>query len=797
MVSHFIKVAWRSLWHYRMQSAISILGLSVGLLCFGFCLYIVRYIYSTNECFPNHNRIYEILLHEQDDSGEHFLGLPAVAVPEMERFALSGIELYTTVFYRDDWQNMGVESEGGTVYPYRVRSMEVDKNFADVFSCQFVYGDRQTAFSIPNAVVLTRSVAKKMFGEGNPVGEKIRGYIDEWRMEADEGSNVFVSYTVTAVIEDVPENTTLSYWGKLDLFFCNDSRGVLTNRRIQLSMSGCRTYALCRPGTDLKNVNRQIREKNITFNYYSMHDGTVTFLPMGKVEINDLLSALVWVLISVGALILLAALLNFYVFIIGQFLNREQEFAVRKSVGSDVYHLFGLLFSEITMILVLVLLVLFCLTEWICSVNGLQLYDWYLPLEKGVLMVQLFQYVGIVFILNIVIAVLAVWRIERMNMQKAFRKSSKRYVRNTVLAVQVFICFLFMGSAVVLKMQTDKMSGSIFSSLTTEQKKSIFSVSLEHPYLVDNRAVIIDKFRKLAHVEDVLESEDEITTSIWTFIHTALPASRDNSIDVGCMEVGPHFPRFFQLAVTRGREPLYEGEVLINSLLAESRDQLEVGCSVYDYFGNAYRISGIVEPFYRNQHKATIDHILIRCVKPENNRFCYIKATSGQQAAVLQAIDQVLSEFFPKSMPPLVRSLQEEIDQRQQLENSLKRFISFLSVVSLIITLLGIYSAVTLDTRRREKEVAIRKINGAGVWDLIWIFGRFYCGVLVGVAVLVLPILIFGFRLWLDEYAVSVSLGWIFMLVLFLSMALFIAMTVIFKILRVVRLNPADVLKNE
>ena len=69
---------------------------------------------------------------------------------------------------------------------------------------------------------------------------------------------------------------------------------------------------------------------------------------------------------------------------------------------------------------------------------------------------------------------------------------------------------------------------------------------------------------------------------------------------------------------------------------------------------------------------------------------------------------------LPESIHPQVTTLQEDIYEAQATENKLKGIILFFSIVSLLITLLGVYSTITLDTERRQKEVAIRKVNGAG-----------------------------------------------------------------------------------
>lgn len=78
----------------------------------------------------------------------------------------------------------------------------------------------------------------------------------------------------------------------------------------------------------------------------------------------------------------------------------------------------------------------------------------------------------------------------------------------------------------------------------------------------------------------------------------------------------------------------------------------------------------------------------------------------------------------------------------------MKGIVLFFSIVSLIITLLGVYSAITLDTERRQKEVAIRKVNGAGVKQIIMLFARMYIGLLIFSAVIAFPLCYAIFQLW-------------------------------------------------
>lgn len=109
---------------------------------------------------------------------------------------------------------------------------------------------------------------------------------------------------------------------------------------------------------------------------------------------------------------------------------------------------------------------------------------------------------------------------------------------------------------------------------------------------------------------------------------------------------------------------------------------------------------------------------------------------------------KTLQETLPESIHPQVTTLQEDIYEAQATENKLKGIILFFSIVSLLITLLGVYSTITLDTERRQKEVAIRKVNGAGLKQIILLFARLYIRLLTVSAVIAFPLIYIVIQMW-------------------------------------------------
>lgn len=161
--------------------------------------------------------------------------------------------------------------------------------------------------------------------------------------------------------------------------------------------------------------------------------------------------------------------------------------------------------------------------------------------------------------------------------------------------------------------------------------------------------------------------------------------------------------------------------------------------------------------------------------------YCYIKCLPAQVKAVEEYAFQVLREALPYTLSPQISTLQQDLEEIQGLESKMKNIILFFAIVSVIITLLGVYSAITLDTEHRCKEVAIRKVNGAGLRQILYLFLRMYVRILIITAVIAFPLLYTILQLWKQMYIVFFNDGLCFWICIFIGIVLITLLTVIFQ----------------
>ena len=160
MLLHYLKVAVRQLLKYRTQNLISIIGLGVCLLCFSVCLYVGRFILTTNHCFENRDRIASIEL--LDETGMPFGNALA------HRLAAqlpAGVEAVTYINMSDK-RDYTLTLPGGEELPYQGLSvLEVDTAFQRVFGAEVIAGSWEAAVRTQNAIILTERMARRIFAQ--------------------------------------------------------------------------------------------------------------------------------------------------------------------------------------------------------------------------------------------------------------------------------------------------------------------------------------------------------------------------------------------------------------------------------------------------------------------------------------------------------------------------------------------------------------------------------------------------------------------------------------------------------
>ena len=792
MITHYLKVAIRNLLKYKTQNLISIVGLAVGLFCFCICFYISRFVGSVDKCFENYERIADIYV--TDEKGEIWSGVSGKMLPHLQQRTWNGVEGFTLLSFveKGEYNLIGKNDE---LLPYELTAMETDSFYNKVFTPTLICGNWEEVANNRNSMVLTRHAAKRMFGnESHAIGKQFTSHNRYIR-----GTT---TYTVRAVIEDLPENTSMNFMRTVDLLKVNDDGGYVAFPTPDLT--GYYIYALLNENYSAQQLNEAFNQAKYTFRMFG-GDNTICSRPLGK-DFNDSQMANMMALITaiVGLLILLAASLNFFHFQTGSFLNRGREFSIRKILGNNTSGLFWMQFIQITIVILAATLISGCLIELASPFLSISLFRFSVQMTKEELLPHLMQYMGGLLGLCALVAFGISLYIRRATMRISLHglgnTNGKKRLRNTLLGVQFFICWLFVAMATALYLQSEKTSSALFDTLTRQEKENIISVPFEYSFLKpEDRQVIINNIRQHAGIKDILITDEQMVSSRMTSMSDSLNAEKDRPVRI--MGVTTNFAKFLNVGL-EGQNLRYNKEIWIDRKLANQMGGNAIGKSLYDYRKNAFTITGIIDNvsnyvYADGYGKADYGQVYFLIDEAESGQYAFVKCYPNKTEEVRAWIEQKLREALPSSVEPKISTLLKDIEFYQSLENNLKGIILFFSIVCLVITLLGVYSAITLDTERRQKEVAIRKVNGAGLKEIILLFTRLYLWMLSISFVIAAPIIYLILQLWKQMYLVFFNDGILYWGGILLGVTIITALTVIFRILKIARINPATIIKSE
>lgn len=251
MLGHYFTVAVRNLLKYKTQNIICILGLAVGILCFTVCLYCTRFVHSTNNCFPNYERITELKMNK----GEVTFSGGTIVSEELRQMDMPHTSHITCIpFVRNVPYNVHISDK--EILPYDFRAVEIDTAFNAVYRLDIIAGSWESAALGENNVIMSRSTAEKVFGSA----EKALGSIivlGKRLHNPDTPKDGGVPYTIAAIMEDIPQNNTICFMNHIDILRLNDTEGFLRSKA-RNEVTGARTFVMLQENSNPRDLTNHL-----------------------------------------------------------------------------------------------------------------------------------------------------------------------------------------------------------------------------------------------------------------------------------------------------------------------------------------------------------------------------------------------------------------------------------------------------------------------------------------------------------------------------------------------------------
>ena len=370
-------------------------------------------------------------------------------------------------------------------------------------------------------------------------------------------------------------------------------------------------------------------------------------------------------------------------------------------------------------------------------------------------------------------------------------------LRNALIGMQFVLSFVFIIIAVFVAVQNSFMKNHDMGF----DRDCILQYPVYNVYpqgLIDSeqRQTLCNALLTSPYIEAVTFSEREIvgnTKSGWGREWS----SGDKNIQFRVLPVEPGFLKTMGIAVTEGIESNGDEGLFVFNAVAKKRYSMEIGDKIKES-GQWFDVAGFCNDVNERSMQHAVEPFAFFVNPGVKMSLCYIRVKKGSDLALVQQQIRNITENLGRNEsieyePP--RLLDEIIEEDfYKKENGQMLIIACVSAISIIISLLGVFGLVFFETEYRQKEIALRRVNGALVGSILWLFNSRFVKVLLVCFVIAVPIATYFVSEWLKEFAYKTPLHlWVYMLA-FIIVALFTMLIVVASAWRTVNRNPIEVL---
>lgn len=778
LISHYITIGFRTLLKNAGYSFINIAGLAIGLTAFILIFLWVRTELSYDRFNAKADHIYRVVENQYYANNELFpvAVTPGTLGPHLkENFpdivnATRMIPM-TFLFRCNDLS-------------FNESGLMVDPAFLEMFSYTFSKGDAKTALSKVENLVITESLAKKYFGDEDPIGKVFRFQ-----------NNDFV---VTAVLHDVPETSHLKFgylfsyeaykkfgWTFPDVWNSNNSY----------------TYVLLRENANDKDVTAKISD------VLTKHDVTykvdIFLQPLTSIHLHSKFTAdigghgdiqYVYIFSLAGIFILVIACINFMNLSTARSAKRSKEVGMRKAIGAQRIQLIRQFLAESTLLSFLALGIALVMVEVLLpafnTISGKQIE--FHPLSNNMLITL----VAVTLITGFIAGsypALFLSGFKTVNVLKGAMKTGTGAARfrKILVVAQFSISILLITGTLVVYNQLEFIRNKKLGF----EKKNIISF---------RASAVRGKFKDFKNelVNSKSVSAATISSNNLTYVGSS-GADFDwegkqpgQEVLLHTLAVDPDFMETFQIEMAEGRD--FSNEIASDSsavlLNEEAVRQIGLEDPLNKRWGQSGKIIGIVKDFHFKSVHEKIEPIVIYNDIGFGNVYVKIKDANFQQR--LADIESIYKKFAPDT-PFEYTFLDDDFDLLYRTEQRTGELFNYFAFIAIFISCLGLFGLVMFTTEQRTKEIGVRKVLGASISSVVSLISIDFIKLILIANIIAIPASWYMMNKWLEGFAYHVDLHWLTFAVAAASSIVIAWMTMAYQSIRAAATNPVKALRTE
>lgn len=794
MLLNYLKIAFRNIIRNKTFSLINILGLTFGLISFlGISLYVIDE-FSYDRFHENSDRIYRaVITAEFDGQTVKWGAVPNKLAPAAAK-EIPEIEKATRVFPHN-FGDIGFISTETDKFS-ETKLFYADPEIFDVLTIPMLQGTPEKALDRPGTMIISESSAKRYFGDENPIGKTL--VVDNSK-----------SYEITGIYEDFPPNSFL----QCRLIASFSSIGFGKPEGQNWGNASFDTFFLLNKGVKAETVDQKIaglleREIPQDERWFKitlqplldirLHSGDLT-TSIDRREYGDYKQ--VQVLIALALVILIIAAVNYMNLTTAQAQRRNKEVGISKTLGATFFELNSKFYFEASIFVFLSLII-----SVILFYSGLPFFNYISG--KTILPTFISQswfwlaFVGLWILLTLISGFYPAFYLSSFSPKSALLNNSnsggQSSIRKGLVVLQFSISIILIICATMFYKQISFMRDKKLG-YQPDQVVAVMISAAKDPQQVSS---LKTEFESLAEVKEVAYSQayPGISTSGYTVAHEG----SEQGASIATTRASHEILDVLGIKLLAGKTlPANKDpkdttvQVVINKSTADylgwSPDEA-IGRRVRIFWNQPTEIVGVTEDFHFTSLHQPIGNYCFNNSKDNRHIYLLVKVQAGNLSSTIDKLESTFKKVIPAAFE--YNFLDQQMAKLYQAEERLSNVVLFFSGLAIFIACLGLYALASFTAEQRIKEIGIRKVLGASVFQLVAMLSREFITLVIIAFAIGIPVGYYLMSNWLEGFAYRTNLD-VIVFIISGALALIIAwITVSFESFKAAKRNPVESLRS-
>jgi len=790
MLKNYLKIAWRNLVKSKVTGFINIIGLAIGMAVAIMIGLWIQDEMTYNEVHENYDKIAQVYIHQTFNnrtSSSRAISLPFAPTlrnefgADFEHLSLGSWAFEQLVAYEEK--------------RFLHQGMSVEPEFPELFTLDMVAGNRTTALTEPNSIILAESLSKALFGDDDPIGKIIR-----FESTSD--------LEVTGVFEDLPYNSELQnvkFYNTWEYYLSQNE--WMQNAQEQWGNHSFQLYAQIKPQANFEQVSQKI--KDIELKHNPEANPQVFLFPMSKWHLYSNFKngknvggriQFVWMFGIIGIFVLLLACINFMNLSTARSEKRAKEVGIRKAVGSMRGQLIAQFLSESLVVTFLaVILSIFLVQLSMDWFNNLADKTLAIPWDNPIFWVLVISFSLFTGLISGSYPAFYLSAFEPLKVLKGSFKMGKgaSIPRQVLVTLQFTVSIALIIGTIVVFQQIEHAKNRPVGYDKTGIIQFFNNAELEDKY-----DVLRTELLNTGVVEQASYSSSPIT-NIWSNTTSFDWDEKDPEalLSFGQVACSPELGLTVGWNILEGRDFSREMATDTAALILNETAVAQTGMN--NIIGKTirrgdtpFKVIGVVQDmvmespwrpikptiFYMDDGWVSVHTIKLKAGVPVQN--------------ALASVGGVFEKLSP-SNPFDYQFIDEEYEKKFRAEERIGKLARFFAFLAIFISCLGLFGLSAFVAEQRTKEIGIRKVLGASVANLWALQSKSFLILVVFSCLIAAPIAWYFLEGWLADYDYRINLSVGVFIVAGILALIVTLLTVSYQSIKAALMSPARSLKTE